>query len=74
MSNTSRRKPPPTTTTTAPEPEPGPEPADEPADTRVTVSAPLAIAGLFERGQTRTVERTKFVENLINNGKLVVQE
>lgn len=45
-----------------------------PEPTTVRVTAPLALAGLFQRDETRTVERTPFVENLIANGKLVVQE
>lgn len=50
-------------------------PADEtPESTKVTVTAPLPLAGLFARGQTRTVEKTPFIERLIENGKLVVQE
>lgn len=50
------------------------EPNEAPESTTVRVTAPLALAGLFQRDETRTVERTPFVENLINNGKLVVQE
>jgi len=49
-------------------------PAPDPEPTTVRVTAPLALAGLFQRDETRTVERTQFVENLIANGKLVVQE
>lgn len=54
-----------------------PDPADvvpEAVDTRVTVKAPLPIAGLFARDEVRTVELTPFVEGAISNGKLVVQE
>lgn len=47
---------------------------ETPEPTTVRVTAPLALAGLFGRDETRTVERTQFVENLIANGKLVVQE
>jgi hypothetical protein len=61
--------------TSAPDPDPTPDPAPEEAkSTTVRVTAPLALAGLFQRDETRTVERTQFVENLIANGKLVVQE
>jgi hypothetical protein len=61
--------------TPAPDPDPTSDPAPEEAKpTTVRVTAPLALAGLFQRDETRTVERTQFVENLIANGKLVVQE
>jgi len=50
-------------------------PADEtPEPTTVKVQATLPIAGLFARGQTRTVELTPFVQGAINNGKLVIVE
>jgi hypothetical protein len=51
---------------------PDPAPVPEPEPTTVTVKASLAIAGLFTRGQRRTVERTPFIEALIGNGKLSV--
>lgn len=48
-------------------------PPAEPEPTSVTVRAPLAIAGLFRRNQTRTVERTPFVDALIDSGKLIIE-
>jgi hypothetical protein len=66
MSNTTRKN-------TEPDPVDPPE-ETEPESTTVTVKASLALAGLFDRDQVRTVERTPFIENLINNGKLTVQD
>lgn len=50
-----------------------PKPDETPEQpTTVRVRASLAIAGLFSRNETRTVERTPFVDALIDSGKLVV--
>jgi hypothetical protein len=65
--NTPANKPDPEQTAADPAPE-------EAKPTTVRVTASLALAGLFQRDETRTVERTPFVQNLIDNGKLVVQE
>lgn len=54
-------------------PEAPPKEPDPVEPTKVTVTASLPLAGLFARDQTRTVERTPFIEALIANGKLVEQ-
>ena len=53
---------------------PPPEETAPPEPTTVHVQASLAIAGLFARNQRKTVERTPFIDALIDSGKLVVVE
>ena len=76
MPNPRRRAPrtPPATADPADDATKTAEDPPEPESTTVKVTASLALAGLFERGETRTVERTPFVQKLIDNGKLTVTE